>query len=583
MHGVETFLQDNPRGPLWVVVGFASAFGLGWLDERTRGRSVRLLIGDTRKGFGRCSEDDRRAAVAFLRRSDVTVTNWYKRRGGYETVHAKAWMVVSDTTSTATAVLVGSANLTRQGLYVNTEVLTVAPASELARLHREMVTALDKSWDRSSYLLKRLGITPAARHSRRPHGPTQRIYRPAGPVPPQQGALKPGAQPHEAQANRGVVRGIASEHHASPRQPPPPPRLQRRTAGATAESRPRQWKRWALAVSIAVVALAALSEGCRTAAPPRADAPTASLSNPVAPADLPSAPVAVPETTTPDAASPAGESQSDSQAPDNPSESSALSDSDTTVAAEPEASPRCPYTTAARDDACDLLESLNGIAFTPCEALPLDARPLRLTGSDNPASYQTPSNDTTAACTWMSPGTYIAGETIPADDLRSLNSAVFGLGICQFELRAGGATITSHDSYAPRWATRPLIRLQPGDEITTSGCGWVPAAAARLRPGQVLSAATVGDYPLIVGVDIDPGPVRIECPFRLWSQPEPASGRDWDAGLANAGAERRGPGPHDAAAGSVIWLDCPATPIPTTTQPPPGDVARVEVIPGSLP
>ena len=102
-------------------------------------------------------------------------------------------MVVSDTT--ATAVLVGSANLTHQGLYVNTEVLTVAPASEFARLHREMVTALDKSWDRSSYLLKRLGSTPSAQHSRRPHGPTQRIYRPAGPVPPQQGALKPGAQP----------------------------------------------------------------------------------------------------------------------------------------------------------------------------------------------------------------------------------------------------------------------------------------------------------------------------------------------------------------------------------------------------
>ena len=71
----------------------------------------------------------------------------------------------------------------------------------------------------------------------------------------------------------------------------------------------------------------------------------------------------------------------------------------------------------------------------------------------------------------MSPGTYIAGETIPGGDLRSLDSTVFGLGTCQFELRAGGTTITSRDSYAPRWVTRPLIRLQPGDEITTSGCG----------------------------------------------------------------------------------------------------------------
>ena len=159
--------------------------------------------------------------------------------------------------------------------------------------------------------------------------------------------------------------------------------------------------------------------------------------------------------------------------------------------------------------------------------------------------------------------TYIAGATIPVGDLRSLHSTVFGAGVCQFEIRADGSTVASRGSYASRWVTRSLIRLQPGDEITTSGCGWVPAAAAGLDPGLVLSAETVGDYPLIVGVDVAAGPVRVECPFRLWSQPEPADGRDWDIGLTAADAERHGRGPHHAAAGSVIWLDCPATPVPT--------------------
>ena len=62
---IERFLRDNPSGPLWVTVGFASAFGLAWLNERTRGRPVRLLIGDTRTGFANSSEDDRRAAIRF--------------------------------------------------------------------------------------------------------------------------------------------------------------------------------------------------------------------------------------------------------------------------------------------------------------------------------------------------------------------------------------------------------------------------------------------------------------------------------------------------------------------------------------
>lgn len=65
---IERFLRDNPVGPLWVTVGFASAFGLAWLNDRARGRPVTLLIGDTRTGFTNYSEADRRAAIAFVQR-----------------------------------------------------------------------------------------------------------------------------------------------------------------------------------------------------------------------------------------------------------------------------------------------------------------------------------------------------------------------------------------------------------------------------------------------------------------------------------------------------------------------------------
>ena len=46
-----------------MTVGFAPAFGLAWLNERTRARPVSLLIGDTRTGFANYSEDDRQAAM----------------------------------------------------------------------------------------------------------------------------------------------------------------------------------------------------------------------------------------------------------------------------------------------------------------------------------------------------------------------------------------------------------------------------------------------------------------------------------------------------------------------------------------
>lgn len=124
---ISDFLENSPHGPLWVVVGFASAYGLRWLNQRTEGRRVNLLIGDTRTGFTHHVERDRAGAMDFLNRSDVSVKNWYQRRGGHRTAHAKAWMVQPDPdVGIKGAILVGSANLTKAGLLRNAEMLALA-------------------------------------------------------------------------------------------------------------------------------------------------------------------------------------------------------------------------------------------------------------------------------------------------------------------------------------------------------------------------------------------------------------------------------------------------------------------------
>lgn len=118
---IERFLKRNRHGPLLVAVGYASAFGLRWLNERTARRDVSLLIGDVEAGFSNFTEDDRKSAVEFLRRPDVQVR---QRRD----LHAKAWLVQRDPdVAVADAVLVGSANLSKQGLLHNVEMLSVVP------------------------------------------------------------------------------------------------------------------------------------------------------------------------------------------------------------------------------------------------------------------------------------------------------------------------------------------------------------------------------------------------------------------------------------------------------------------------
>ena len=173
---ISNFLENNPHGPLWVVVGFASAYGLRWLNQRTKGRNVNLLIGDTRTGFTHYKEQDRVGAVDFLNRSDVSVKNWYQRRGGHRTAHAKAWMVQPDPeVGVAGAVLVGSANLTQAGLFRNAEILALAAESEHLRLREEMRNLMEAGWSCKERLLGKLAVNARNKvRSRRQDVPKRR-------------------------------------------------------------------------------------------------------------------------------------------------------------------------------------------------------------------------------------------------------------------------------------------------------------------------------------------------------------------------------------------------------------------------
>ena len=141
---IEQFLEGNSHGSVWVIVGFSSAAGLRWLHDRTEGRPVRLLIGDTRKGFSYANLEDRRRALDFLERSDVEVLNWH-RRDGSRTIHDKQWLIVDQRPLRAVAALVGSANLTRNGLFENHETMTLASASDLGRLYDEANSLMSKA------------------------------------------------------------------------------------------------------------------------------------------------------------------------------------------------------------------------------------------------------------------------------------------------------------------------------------------------------------------------------------------------------------------------------------------------------
>lgn len=131
---ITQFLRENPRGRLYVLTGYVSVWGLAWLHKNAKGRPVTLIIGDARStNFKNATDGDREAALRFLSRQDVQVKNWYsKKQPGVESMaHAKAWIVDGPGKK---AVLLGSANLTKQGLRHNFEMMAKAADSETPAL-----------------------------------------------------------------------------------------------------------------------------------------------------------------------------------------------------------------------------------------------------------------------------------------------------------------------------------------------------------------------------------------------------------------------------------------------------------------
>lgn len=161
---IQRFLGDNPHGHLYVLVGYASVWGLAWLGENTPGRPVTLVVGDTRPHhFESATNADRAKALRFLRRGDVRTLSWYRTgrsAQGKSMLHAKAWIIAEPEERSARAALIGSANLTKVGLQDNWEMMALAADGDLPRIRRQLDgfmqgrTVSRRPWDSESRLIE---------------------------------------------------------------------------------------------------------------------------------------------------------------------------------------------------------------------------------------------------------------------------------------------------------------------------------------------------------------------------------------------------------------------------------------------
>ena len=512
---IDGFLKQHPRGELRLGTGYASAYGLKWLHQRTRRRPVRLLVGDLRRGFDRWTDDDREAALAFLSRDDVSVRGCHVPDG---MLHSKVWIALDPGGSERpSGVLAGSANLTRAGLHKNDETVARAAPEEHRRTYDELMRSMRRSWDAKDELMVRLGRDatdidgPLRRESRHARGGAGCLHA----------ALKLVA------LIAALLALLAALVFVLPRLVDVT--LDRLTDAVDPAQDPAEDS----SVTVADAGAPTVDNATATTIAPTATQAAATQAPPGSEPPLTSVAPAVPEPTTV-----------------------------TSAALEvPEPDPVCPYALADGDDACNLLETLGGADLVPCDSFPLEARPLRLTGDANPTGYAVAHDAPDLVCTWIDVGTFVAGETIPAGDLRAVNATVHGAGACRFEVYdQNGAVVVSRADYELQgWVSYALLRLHPGTTITTSGCGWVPAEHAGLGPGPdgIIGAAQHAGrrYPLIVGVDVPPATVLIECDFWAWPDAEPDENGSWADALPRREDERRAPGHYRAETG-IIWAEC---------------------------
>ena len=238
--------MDHPAGDLLIAVAYATPAGMAWLARRTTGRRVSLLIGDTRSQYWtKVTESDRDACLAFMRRSDVEIRNWYrtkKSRSGESSAHLKVWAVHQNWSPVSA--LVGSGNLTRKGLDDNVEVMVEAHNRDMRQTWGTVRDLWEKSWTCADRLREYLGAPES------PDGP-------------------PRNQATDA-AGRSATRtfrdtsGTGSANRSS--LPPPPPRSHAtanhtRSTVRTGSSKWRRRKRITLYVISGFIAFSGISTG----------------------------------------------------------------------------------------------------------------------------------------------------------------------------------------------------------------------------------------------------------------------------------------------------------------------------------
>ena len=275
--------------------------------------------------------------MAFLAREDVSVRGCYAPDG---MLHSKVWIALDpEGSGEPSGVLVGSANLTRNGLFKNDETVARAAREEYRRIHDELTRSMRRSWDAKAELMVRLGRDAtdvgelrAATRGWRSWGAGRLLPRVLAVLV--MAAVIIGAGLLALNLLLGSLNGLASDPSTAPDGSTPP---------AAADE------------SDAIVA-----------------EPEPSTASDVAD-----------EVSQPSVTTPVAEAAVSTEPLENTS-----------------AAASCPYTLPNGSDACGLLTSLGGLGSVPCDSLPLDARPLRLPGDANPAGYQLAEKSPDLACTW---------------------------------------------------------------------------------------------------------------------------------------------------------------------------------------
>ena len=140
---IKAFLHEHRTADVVVCTGYVSVNGLAWLSRQVdQGRGVTLVIGDMRAHFfANASDGDRKAAAAFLRRDNVKVHHWYRQKPVKKIAHGKAVVAVQGYKQKPVAALVGSANLTDQGLHQNLELMVRCDTADLGEIEAYVAEA----------------------------------------------------------------------------------------------------------------------------------------------------------------------------------------------------------------------------------------------------------------------------------------------------------------------------------------------------------------------------------------------------------------------------------------------------------